>query len=321
MKNYGVRRTGENNSIINLNQGQQDKFCSLSVRGKSVSGLIYSNNKLYSVEPLGNGLQAISLLDQSKFHHDEHPASFKELERKINKKAPVTGDAPLPATEQNPAVITVLVAYTPKVEAAYSNPNDILTVIDSCIDISNLSYQNSQVFVQLQLVHTVKVDYQESGSFQTDLDRFQGKADGFMDEIHQLRDSKKADICVLLIDNAQSCGLSAAIQAKEDSAFAVVHYGCAKDNLSFPHEIGHLLGARHDPDSDPTIEPDFPWNHGYLSKMGSWRTIMAYYADGKPTRIPYWAVFPFKPHLVQSGTSKPTFLIKRFSHPLTCLPA
>jgi hypothetical protein len=250
----------------------------LSVVGRSTTGLVYTNDKVYSVEPIGNGLQCVAQLDQRKFKED-HPANFKQIEKKEARKVKAADSA-------SPVVITVLVAYTPKVDQLQA---DVNALIRGAVDLANTTYANSKINIKLELVATVPVTYVESGTHETDLERFRKKDDGFMDEIHMIRDQKKADVCVLLIDNDQYCGLAAAILATEDTAFAVVHHDCAVKNLSFPHEIGHLQGARHNLEVDPTIDPSYPYNHGYLSQMGNWRTVMAYPTQQQPNRLPYWS--------------------------------
>src|SRR5262249_31645664 len=50
---------------------------SLSVTGKSVTGMIYYGKNVYAVEPIGKGLQAMVRLDQSKFPQD-HPPDHKD---------------------------------------------------------------------------------------------------------------------------------------------------------------------------------------------------------------------------------------------------
>jgi hypothetical protein len=45
----------------------------------------------------------------------------------------------------------------------------------------------------------------------------------------------------------------------------------------FHHEVGHLLGLRHDPDTDSETEP-YAYGHGYVYAQGGtkWRDVMAY---------------------------------------------
>jgi hypothetical protein len=239
---------------------------------------------VFSVEPIGGGLHAVTQLDQSKFPAD-HPKAFEEVEKKASRKGPVK-PTPRPAARADapPLVLRTLVAYTPKVEQLHV---DVGLLIQAAIDLTNTSYLNSKVGLRLELAHAKKLDYQEV-DVNTDLGRFTAKNDMMMDDVHALRDVHRADVCVLLIDTSGACGMAADILAAEDTAFAVVDHGCAVDNLSFPHEVGHLQGARHNPEVDPTAAP-FSDGHGYLSQQGNWRTIMAYPTAQQPNRIPYWS--------------------------------
>jgi hypothetical protein len=272
-------RKGERVTHLNWKGGRATEACHLTISEEgTTSGLIYTRGKVFAVEPLGDDLIAVVELDQRKFAGD-HPKSFDQIEEKPIREVK-------PGQETGTVVITVLVAYTRQVDDLQGN---VKNLINSAVDLANVSYMNSQIDIRLDLVDTVKVDYPESATHETDLARFKGKNDGFMDEIHQRRDASKADVCVLLIDNDQYCGLSADIMATEDTAFAVVHHACALDNLSLAHEIGHLQGARHNPEADPTVDPKYRYNHGYLSTQGNWRTIMAYPTDDQPNRLPYWS--------------------------------
>ena len=106
--------------------------------------------------------------------------------------------------------------------------------------------------------------------------------------IHKLRDRKGADVVVLIVDDASGCGLSTRVAAEAGEAFAVVHHTCAALTYSIAHEIGHIIGARHDKALDPNTLP-FPYGHGYVNG-NKWRDIMSYRqsCSGCP-RIPYWS--------------------------------
>ncbi len=113
-----------------------------------------------------------------------------------------------------------------------------------------------------------------------------GTTDGYMDNIHSLRDQYGADVVVLIAANyLGSCGRAATIDAISNEAFAVTRVDCAIGNYSFAHEIGHLAGARHD--TDPNTSP-YAYGHGFRYDPGYWRTVMAVY-DSQVNRIPYWS--------------------------------
>ena len=118
----------------------------------------------------------------------------------------------------------------------------------------------------------MQVNYAESGDDDTDLPLFRNNGDGVMDEVHAARDLYDADLCCLIVDSLDACGLASAIGASYATAFQVCAFGCAAGNLSFAHEFGHLLNARHDTFVDNTAGT----NHALVNRSSSWRTVMAY---------------------------------------------
>ena len=265
----------------------------LVVNGNDVTGTVRSGSELYAIRPLGGGLHAVIRQDEKKFP-PEHPPEFKPVENEAPKPLPGAIAADLP---QAPQTLRVLVAYTPKVAAAV---HDVDAMIRLAVEETNLGYANSNINLRAELAYEYQVNYQESGSHDTDLMNFRTPNDSLMDEVHQLRDTHKADVCVLLIDNPSYCGLASAILADENSAFAVVHYTCATGYYSFAHEIGHLQGARHNPEADPTMLP-FSYGHGYSNPTANWRTIMSYDCPNGCPRLPYWANPQVKYHNLAMG--------------------
>jgi hypothetical protein len=113
-----------------------------------------------------------------------------------------------------------------------------------------------------------------------------------MDEVHTLRNKYSADICVLMANYSPTgtCGMTYVIGASSYSdAFCAVNIYCANNVYSFVHEIGHLMGCRHDTYVDSTNTP-YAYGHGYTSPAKTWRTIMAYADDcGSCPRLQYWS--------------------------------
>jgi hypothetical protein len=195
--------------------------------------------------------------------------------------------------------VEVLVAYTPSAETADGN---IAATIQLAIDETNRSYENSGINIRLHLAHTHKVNYRETGSsFDLILTQFATPGDGPMDEIHKLRSTYTADVAVLLINQSAFCGLARTIKAEAVSGFAIVHYDCATGYYSFGHEIGHLQGARHNPEVDSTNTP-FAYGHGFQNGS-NWRTIMAYDCSPSCPRLQYWSNPDVKYNKVATGTT------------------
>lgn len=190
--------------------------------------------------------------------------------------------------------VNVLVVYTPSAQSAHG---DIPGLAQLAVEQTNGSYSNSQISnLSLNLVGAAQVNYSESGSKTgtepDDLLRLRNPTDGFMDEVHALRSELGADIVVLFVHNLTALGGLAGGSSQgpvaADMAFAVVDWEFAVDNLSFAHELGHLMGARHHYEADDTETP-YKYGHGSCRDWPyKYKTIMGVVTCKHP-RVPYWS--------------------------------
>ena len=201
------------------------------------------------------------------------------------KVAPIS-PTQLRALEAKKIVIDVMLLYTKRAASHYMlNPDDVMQL---AIEQANEFFRNSGLGnISLRLVHAQAVDYDEEGAEQfTDLYRMVDGETSFKD-VRRLRNEKHADLVGLIVDDPNGCGLSTRVAADSEEAYFVVHHSCAAITISIAHEIGHILGARHDRLIDPGNAP-FAYGHGYVT--AKWRTMMSYQQGCNGcVRIPYWS--------------------------------
>ncbi len=175
--------------------------------------------------------------------------------------------------------VTLLAVYTP---AAATAAVDLGSYLNAAVSQTNVAFNNSGIDVALTLVQAVEVDYEATERLQ-DLLYLVGREDGVLDEVHALRDLYEADLVAFVVDSPGAT-INAAIMATPATGFVVVHWAdAAAPAYGLAHEIGHLFGARHAPESDPLDEP-FPYGHGFTNE--AYRTIMA---NGLQERVPYFS--------------------------------
>jgi hypothetical protein len=183
--------------------------------------------------------------------------------------------------------IDLMVLYTSKVASKYIDVDADL--IHLSVEQANQSFANSGIGnIKLRLVHQELIDYDESdGEHFNHLYRMVDGI-GVFSRVRALRNAKRADVVALIVDDPSGCGLSTRVGADADEAFIVVHHSCAALTYSMAHEVGHIIGARHDRALDQNAAP-FAYGHGYVNGT-KWRDIMSYKAscDGCP-RVPIWS--------------------------------
>jgi hypothetical protein len=262
-----------------------------------MAGIVQNEGRYYSIRRISGDLHAIVELSDDRMPPD-HPRQFLVSSNDPIRRprgvdvltAPQPSGTPPKIVRSAPTgdvIIDVMVAYTKKAASYYGDIQREL--IDLSVEEANQSFRVSNLGnVKLRLVHAYETDYVEEGTHFDHVWRLADKGDGYLEEVHALRDRYRADVVVLIVDDSHGCGLSTRVHADADEAFAVVHHDCAVATLSVAHEIGHIIGARHDLTIDKEMTP-FPYGHGYVNGT-KWRDIMSYKEScGGCRRVPIWS--------------------------------
>jgi len=197
--------------------------------------------------------------------------------------------------------IDVIVFWTAAAQTAAGGLTQIQNNIDTAITLTNTAYRNSGIAQRLRLVNKQAVTYNEATADPFG-DALNAITNGTITGTASARNTFGADEVVLVINNPTLCGLawlpSTISSSNSGQGFAAVGGGtCLTTNFSFGHELGHNMGAHHDPYVN--LQPGaFAYSHG-MSHIGvssgtSWRTIMAYDNEcfdtiGSCTRLQYFS--------------------------------
>jgi len=262
-------------------------------RGGITVGSIRIDGRLTTLHSLGNGVHVLYEIDEDSPFYFEDPPTEVAFDPTIT-STPTGGSSTLKSTEADDgSILDLMVVYTPAARSGAGGTVAMENLIDLGVTETNLSYANSLITPRLRLVHTEEVVYTSSGSSQTDRDRLRIDGDGFLDEVHPMRDAYAADLVKLVVEPVY-CGIAYIMTTVstsfEEYAFCVTSRGCISPNYTFGHELGHIQSARHDWFVDSTNNSPYTYNHGFVDPADNWRTVMAYSNDcGGCTRTLYWS--------------------------------
>jgi peptidyl-Asp metalloendopeptidase len=272
-------------------RGEQDSDVTLAVRGTKMVGTITSGQRLYKIEPAEHNRHRLVEIDEDAMRPDHHPlvvpddgtpaeppAPEPNLQQPDARSAAAT-DAVTTAAATTNTVVDLLVVYTSTARAKQGGQAAMNALITLGVDLANQAYRNSQIAMQLRLVRATEVAYAETGNMSNDLTRLQRTNDGFLDQVHQLRNQYKADLVAMIVDNGGAyCGIAYVMAngpraSFASYAFSVTDRDCVSNN-TLTHELGHNMGDAHDRASGGSGV--FPYSYGYRDPVGKFRTIMAY---------------------------------------------
>lgn len=265
--------------------------------GRVMTGSVTFPGGAYSILPESDGVVSIAKVAPHLLPPDGEPIQVPGAH-------PLVSDMLQPdAPADTGRLIDVIVFWTPAAQAAAGSLANIQNNIDLAITLTNNVYRNSGIAQRVRLVHKQAVVYTENtsggGAFSNALTAI---TNGTIAGTAAARDTYGADMVALVISDGSFCGVawlpSTISSGNAGLGFSVVGGGtCLTTNLSFGHELGHNMGAHHDPYVAPGPGA-FAYSHGKshigASSATSWRTIMAYnnecsIAVGGCTRLQFFS--------------------------------
>ena len=279
--------------------GKKFSDVTFSTVGKVVVGTIAFDGRMFRLRTLLDGTRVIEELEPAKFPTDaptgQEPADQPEVEPPTSSCIQGTDDCEPVAAQcgaEDPNRIDVLVLYTDKALEALQGVDALNAWILLQVFQTNRSYERSNLTQQIRLVSVVPTAYQETSNYWSHRDIVEN-ADTLLDA-HALRNANNADVVVLLTQAPSAGGAGYAdtfaadnlpgpsfITSFEPYAFAIVDaLGFETTDLTFAHELGHLMGAEHDVSSSSSTNGVIPdQSHGYVDAQDSsnckFMTIMA----------------------------------------------
>jgi hypothetical protein len=246
----------------------------------------------------GGALHIVAEMDQAQYPREREPLQVT-IPETVRRQADVR------FASDTADLIDLLVVWTPSAAMQAGGATAIQDLITVGVSETNTSYANSGVDQRIRLVHMEGVSYTESGDHGVDLTRLTDGS-GSLNGVAAVRDAYSADLVMMVVGSTggNDCGVSWVMTTPSTAfaanAFSVVVGDCITPNYTFAHELGHLMGLRHDwfVEYGPDPVKPFSYAHGHVNVGGTpstnWRTVMSYNDRCAAqavncTRVLYWS--------------------------------
>ena len=246
------------------NDERKDARIELYYFENTLHGALYAGEIIYEIKDIGEG---IVILYETELLKEEDCGGFST---NIPQDDPGKEDR-FSRAGPGECFVRVMVAYTNDADVGARNFHSISS---SRINEMNSILNNTDIDHRVELVRVFDFDFDEpaGATHATMLPTFRNNA-----VLQAQRNLYDADVVVVIVSSGS--GRAFEIEASSGNAYCTVSWAnfSSSSAKTFAHEIGHLYGAKHNPEAHDFYPVDDA--HGYNASLDigeSWRTVMSY---------------------------------------------